>query len=198
VTKKKIAAFVFQLFIWLFVTAPDVLAVTGQLNLDQPEPQVSQPPSMFWLFIKLVISLAVIVGLSYLTVKVLRRKLTYSSAGDSISVLDQHAFAMNKGIYITEVAGRVYVLGVTDHNISVLSEIDDAQVIAGLRSRAQERLNEPVIPPGLLEKFLPRLKDPKQPQTPSFGTHIQEQIRKLHSLVEKSKTQKRDDDTDGR
>ncbi|MFZ5640284.1 MAG: FliO/MopB family protein [Bacillota bacterium] len=197
-TTKKTAVFLLQVIICLFVTAPNVLAVSGQLNLEQPEPQISQPPSMFWLFIKLVISLAVIVGLTYLTVKVLRRKLTYSSAGDSISVLDQHAFAMNKGIYITEVAGRVYVLGVTDHNISILSEINDAQVIAGLRSRAQERLNEPVIPPGLLEKFLPRLKNRTLPQTPSFGTHIQEQIRKLHSLVEKSKTQKRDDDTDGR
>lgn len=197
-TGKKIIAIFSQVLIWLVVTAPIAYAVSGQLNLDQPvEPQVAQPPSMFWLFIKLVVSLAVIVGLTYLTVKVLRRKLTYSLAGEFIKVLDQHAFAMNKGVYITEVAGRVYVLGVTDHNITILSEVSDTQVIDELRNRAEERLNEPVIPPGLLEKFLPQIKNRLPSETPSFGTHIQEQIKKLHSLVEKSNKKKRDGDTDG-
>lgn len=197
-TGKKITAVFLQVCFWLVVTAPIAYAVSGQLNLDQSvEPQVAQPPSMFWLFIRLVISLAIIVGLTYLTVKVMRRKLTYSSAGEFIKVLDQHAFAMNKGVYITEVAGRVYVLGVTDHNINILSEVSDVQVIEELRGRAEERLNEPVIPPGLLEKFLPQMKNRAQNQTPSFGTHIQEQIKKLHSLVEKSNKNKRDGDTDG-
>lgn len=194
---KKITAFMSQVFLWLTVTAPTAYAVSGPLNLNQPEPQVVEQPSMFWLFIKLVVSLAFIVGLTYLTVKVARRKLTYSSAGEFIRVLDQHAFAMNKGVYITEVAGRVYVLGVTDHNITILSEVDDVQVIADLRSRAEERMNEPVIPPGLIEKFLPQLKNRNLPQPPSFGTHIQEQIKKLHSLVEKTNKKKRDDDADG-
>lgn len=196
-TVKKITALLLQGIIWVTVTAPSVYAVTGELNLDQAAaPQVTEPPSMFWLFIKLVISLAVIVGLTYLTVKVLRRKLTYSSAGEFIRVLDQHAFAMNKGVYITEVAGRVYVLGVTDHNIAILSEVDDAQMIADLRSRAEERMNEPVIPPGLIEKFL-QIKNRTPDKPPSFGTHIQEQIKKLHSLVEKTNNKKRDDDAHG-
>ena len=181
---------------WLIVTAPAVYAVSGQLNLPPSEPQVAEAPSMTWMFIKLLVSLVVIAGLTYLTVKVLRRNLSYSSAGDSIQVLDQHAFALNKGIYITEVAGRVYVLGVTDHNITTLSEIEDAQVIAELRSRAEERMNEPVLPPGLMDKLLPNLKNRSSSQAPSFGTHIQEQIKKLHSLVDKSNNKKRDGDND--
>jgi len=194
---KKFTALFLQVFFWLNVTAPFAYAVSGQLNLNRSgEPQVAPPPSMFWLFIKLIISLAVIVGLTYLTVRVVRRNLTYSSAGEFIRVLDQHAFAMNKGVYITEVAGRVYVMGVTDHNINILSEIDDPQAIAGLRSKAEERMNEPVLPPGIFEKILPHLKNRAMSQPPSFGTHIQEQIKKLHSLVEKSNMKKRDGDTD--
>ncbi len=199
VTGKKILVYFLPAFIWLLVTVPTAFAVSGQLNLPQPsEPQIAQPPSMFWLFIKLGISLVVIVGLTYLTVRVLRRNLTYTSAGEFIRVLDQHAFAINKGVYIAEVAGKVFVLGVTDQNISILSEINDEQIIASLRSRAEARMQEPVIPPGILEKlYSPLTKNRTDNLSQSFGTHIQEQIKKLQTLVDKSKTKKRDGDTDG-
>lgn len=182
-------------FFFFAVPVQIVLAVSQELNLDAvPDPQVTPMPSMFTLFLKLMVSLVIIVGLTYLTMKLLRKNMKVLSRGVSIEVLDQYAFSMNKGVYITQIAGKVYVLGVTDHNISLISEITDQSVIDELVAKAREKEMEPIIPPSILERILPGLS--KRPDTGnhSFNQHIQSQIKKLQSMVEQRAGNSRKDD----
>ncbi len=187
----------FAAFTWYAVLSADrVLAASGKLNLDNIEdPKVTPMPSMAVLFIKLVLSLLIIVGLAYLTMRFLRKSMKVSSRGETISVLDQYAFSMNKGIYITQIAGKVYVLGVTDQNISLISEITDEEVIGEMIEKAEAREAEGIIPPGILEQILPsRLNIPGSRQK-TFNEHIRKQIQKLQSIAEKRGDSTRGDDS---
>jgi len=173
----------------------DVLAASKELNLDAlDDPKVTPMPSMFILFFKLVVSLVVIVGLAYLTMKILRKNLQVTSKGETISVLDQYAFSLNKGIFITEIAGRVYVLGITDQNINLITEITDQDAISEMVAKAREREMEGIIPPSILERIWPDRFRTAVTANRSFKSHIREQIEKLQSVRENRGDSSREDE----
>jgi flagellar protein FliO/FliZ len=170
-------------------------AVNKELNLDKIEdPQVTPMPSMFNLFFKLIISLVIIAGLSYLMMKLLRKNMKALSGGVAINVLDQYSFSFNKSIYITQIVGKVYVLGVTENNINMITEITDQEAIDEILERARERELEPVIPPSILERILPNSLLQPESRHQSFSKHIQKQIKKLQSVVEHRGKNSREDE----
>lgn len=180
---------------YVSLPACSAFAAAKELNLDTAaEPQVAPMPSMFLLLLKLIISLVIIVGLTILVMKLLRKNMKVLSRGVNISVLDQYAFSLNKGVYITQVVDRVYVLGVTDHNISLITEITDREQINELVTRAREKELEPIIPPSILERILPGMLRRSNSGGKSFNSHIQHQIRKLQSMMDNLGQNSRGDD----
>ena len=172
-----------------------VFAASKKLNLDSvADPQVTPMPSMVALFFRLVISLVIIVGITYLTMKLLRKNMKIFSKGVSIDVLDQYPFGVNKGVYITEIAGKVLVLGVTEHNINLITEITDPQVVSEIVTKAKEKEMEPIIPQSILERILPGLYSRPSSQKSSFNVHIQKQIKKLQSITGNRGGYSREDD----
>lgn len=183
--------------LYLMIPASMVMAASQELNLDAvADPQVTPMPSMVSLFFKLFISLIIIVGLTYLTMKLLRKNMKVLSKAASINVLDQFAFSMNKGIYITQIAGKVYVLGVTDHNINLITEITDETEIDEIFAKAKEREAEPIIPASIMERIIPGFLSQKVSRDKSFNSHIQQQIKKLQKMVDNRGGFSREDDKD--
>lgn len=183
--------------LYFMLPAYAALAASQQLNLDAvADPQITPMPSMVSLFFKLFISLIIIAGLAYLMMKLLRKNMKILSRGLNINVLDQYAFSINKGIYITQITGKVYVLGVTDHNINLITEITDETVINEIVARAKEREAEPIIPPSLIERILPGVLSQNAAQDNSFNAHIQKQIKKLQKMVDNRGGSSREDDND--
>lgn len=141
-------------------------------------------PSMGWYLAKMVLSLAVIAGFAYAALRLVPRKLSLLPGGDFISVYDQYFLGPNKGIYIAEIGGRVVALGVTDHNITVISEISDPDLIREMREshltgKSQPRWGETgarifrdVLGTGSPGKQLP------------FSSHIRQQIAKLQEIAQ--------------
>lgn len=183
---------------YIILPINSVLAASSALNIDTSlEPQVIQPPSMFSLLIRLVFSLLFISAIAYLTMKLLKKNMKVLSAGVNIKVLDQYAFSMNKGLYITQIAGKVYVLGVTDHNINLLTEITDSDMIDEIIAKAKEKEMEPIIPAGIMERILPGVFNQKGPGGNTFNKHIQKQIKKLQTLVDnRVEASRRDDENE--
>jgi len=101
-----------------------------ELNYQQPE---AYPlPGIGSLLLRFVISLAAVIVLAFLVIKFFQRKLFVFRSGSWIRVLDQVAVGPNKGLLLVEIAGKVYVLGVTEHNITRLLEINDPEEVAAL------------------------------------------------------------------
>jgi flagellar biogenesis protein FliO len=87
--------------------------------------------SVVYSFLKVILGLAVIVVLIYLTVFLLRffnknkvnSGVRLKAGKNLIKVLDSANISANKSIQLVSVAGKMIVIGVTDNMISFLSEI---------------------------------------------------------------------------
>jgi flagellar biogenesis protein FliO len=89
---------------------------------------------------------------------------------------------------------KVYVLGVTDQNINLITEIGDQGIINGLVTGAREKEAGPVLPPSILERFLPGLFRRPEARNKDFNFQIQKQIRRLQSIVDGPVRRLREDD----
>jgi len=76
--------------------------------------------------LSLVATFAVVIGLAFLTSRFLGQKFGYLSIRNTNKVLVTLPLGNNRAVYVVEVAGKYLVLGVTDHNITLLQEIVDA------------------------------------------------------------------------
>jgi len=79
------------------------------------------------LIIRLFLSLVLIIGLIYLSLFLLKKSsfgLKKNRAGDLIQVLEKCYISPKKGIFIVRVGSKLLALGVTETQISFLSEIN--------------------------------------------------------------------------
>ena len=113
----------------------------GYLNYQEP-----QASSTSWLaniayVFSIIITFAVVIGLAYFTSRFLGQKMGQVSANSDNRVLAVLVLGPNRAVQVVEIAGKVLVLGVTDHNITLLEEITDDTRIEILR---QQPVNQPI------------------------------------------------------
>jgi flagellar protein FliO/FliZ len=88
------------------------------------------------LLIRLVVSLGIVVGLMILATKVIRKRgyggsvaaPARGAASTSVEVLARRGLSRNSSIVVVRAGGRDLVLGVSDNNVTLLSEADPAAV----------------------------------------------------------------------
>ena len=138
------------------------------------------------LLVRMVVSLAVVVGLLILLSRVAARRFQGRS-GSTIEVLHRQALGKAASVSIVSVAGRVLVLGTTEQQVNVLTELDPdalepaAPVLAGThRGGATEQvpsleamLAEPdlVTLEELLGRPAPVHTAPTHPAVTAAGSH---------------------------
>jgi len=136
-------------------TAQPSSAATPYLS-DYQDPQPQAAPDSALTVLGLIVKLGVVIALIYLLTLGLRyfgnrgRKVFLGS--NSINVLEKTALAQNRELYLVDVADKVLLLGATSNNITVLTEITDAEAIGELRNKPQ-----PSLPSA--EPFLAYLKN---------------------------------------
>ncbi|HOT28058.1 MAG TPA: flagellar biosynthetic protein FliO [Candidatus Ozemobacteraceae bacterium] len=153
--------------------------------------------------LSILTSLALIVGMIVAVTWVLQKRhgLSGTACGRTLGILpiDGRRF-----IYIVDIMGRILVLGVTEHHISMLCEITDRALIDSLRIQPG---GAPTVPG--LDKVFAFLKRsavkpasentsaPEEPSDVSFADHTrkaQERIRKMEDMI----LRRPDSDDDGR
>jgi flagellar protein FliO/FliZ len=172
--KKKIP--VYFLTIWLIVSAG--LFLCGQVYAAEPngeylqyqEPKPTNTMSWFstvsYVF-SLLITFAVVIGLAYVASRFLGKKLGSLSANGSSRIISTLSFGANRAVYTVEIAGKFLILGVTDHNITVLQEITDAEEIEKMK---KQQLAAPMDQfDGIFQKQLASLQKLSQTFPTAFG-----------------------------
>lgn len=86
---------------------------------------------MIELTVRLVASLAIVVGLLLLTVRLGGRRFR-PKAGTPMRVVHRQALTRSSSLLVVEVGRRSLVLGATEHQINVLAELDESEVVASL------------------------------------------------------------------
>ncbi|MBC9783427.1 flagellar biosynthetic protein FliO [Heliobacterium chlorum] len=134
------------------------------------------------LLLRLFLTLVVLGGVGWGVVRFWKRSFQVPSRGNWLAVLDQVSLGPNKNIYVTEIAGKVFVIGATDHAIQPIMEITDENMIDSIRqsqTEAQQKsLLEEVL--GLIKKTTGKERSEASEQ--SFHLEMMQQIDKLNRL----------------
>ena len=104
------------------------------------------------------VSLIIIVLLIFVTIYLLR-KVVYSNKrnrflDNTVNVIGMVPLSAKKSIYLIKIINQILVVGVTENNISLLSEINDLAVINKLESDTSVVKNHKLSFKNYLEKML--------------------------------------------
>ena len=115
------------------ILALNVLAVQDfgdvQKAIDNQQVENTRAPNLFLNFVKLIFILALIVGAAWSIIRLFGNKTKGKLQGTWIQVVDEIMLGQNRGIVLCEVGEKVYAVGVTDHNITVLFEINNPKLL---------------------------------------------------------------------
>ncbi|MCW2848603.1 MAG: hypothetical protein JWR90_2577 [Marmoricola sp.] len=112
---------------------------------------------MVELAVRLVFSLAVVVGLLLLTVKVGGRRFRPRN-GAAVRVIHRQALSRGTAVAVVEVGNRVLVLGTTEHQVNLLTELQSGDLGGAELSLVEavpEQLRAPAAPAVALDQALP-------------------------------------------
>jgi len=167
---------VLPLFVLLPVTV-NAAATSTTFNEDRPFPaekietsktDSATPTNLGWTVVKLVLSLALIIFLAYLIIRVFGKQVNRRFRGRWLQVIDELIIGPNRGVVLCEMGGRVLALGVTDHNINVLFEVTDEHLIKEMLAASPETPEEwsqLSAMKGLIERV-------KKPRSDRFGNTL--------------------------
>ncbi|MCX7779281.1 MAG: flagellar biosynthetic protein FliO [Negativicutes bacterium] len=127
------------LIILLLLSGLAAAASNEYLKYQEPQPAASSAFSTIAYVISLIVTFSAVIGLAYFTSKYLGQRMgTLGTAGDN-RILVTVPLGPNKAVFIVEVAGKVLVLGVTDHSINLLQEVTAAEEIQKLKQLTPAR-----------------------------------------------------------
>lgn len=159
------------------------------------EPQRPTLASPLFTFMRAVVTLLIVVLLIYATVYLL--KLTWGKkpllTPGAISVMDSFYLAQNKSIHILDIAGTIYIIGVSEKGMDLLKEITDEVNINKIKSILQER-GTPSFKNYFSEftkRFTGKGEEETSPtHTESVGTRTFEGMSNLRESINKLRTGK--------
>ncbi|MDD4601083.1 hypothetical protein SDC9_08881 [bioreactor metagenome] len=138
----------------------------GYLAYQEPQPASSSSwlSTIAYVF-SLIITFAVVIGLAYFASRFLGQKMGQMSVNSDNRILSTLVLGPNRSIQVVEVAGKVIVLGVTEHSITLLEEITDAS-----RLEKIQKLPTAVSPPNSFDSVFQRQLASLQQMSHKFPT----------------------------
>ena len=150
----------------LGLAAPDGAVSGGYLagyeNIDPRPATVSGWSTLAYLISLLAIFVFVLAG-AYFVSRFVGTRFTQGLGGSSGRILEHLPLGPNRSVCTVEMADHVFMLGVTEHSISVLCEITDHEEIERLRRHSlSQPLNEDIFSKqaGYLEQLVRRIQSP--------------------------------------
>jgi flagellar protein FliO/FliZ len=90
--------------------------------------------STLMLFVRLIVSLGVVIGLMWVAANVLRKRGFAGTSGrrgprgPQLELIARKPLGRNASIAVVRVGDRALVVGVTDHQVTSLGEVDDIDI----------------------------------------------------------------------
>ena len=109
--------------------------LSGYENTDPRPSQLSWWSTLAYL-VSLFAVFAFVVVMAYFASKFLSGHFAKAAAGSGGRILANLALGPNRSVCVVELAERIFMLGVTEHSITLLREVTDADEIERLHRRA--------------------------------------------------------------
>ena len=101
--------------------------------------QSQQSSSTFGLFVKMVLSLGVVLGLAYLAMRVLRRGT--KSDDPFLRHVSHLPLSSNRSVDVVTILNHAYILGVSDNAINLIGQIEDEELVNSMNLYADKNDN---------------------------------------------------------
>lgn len=184
------------------MAVPFALAVNDiqdvQNELDRQPEDTAEGNNLWWEFFKLIIILGLLIFAAWSVIKLLSQNLNTRAQGTWLHVVDEVVMGQNRGIALCEVGGRLYAVGVTDHSITLLFEVNHPELLEQISQAEAERAENRTRQPDL-NKFLGSLfKLPQKsifPGKKSFHKLMTEQNNQLQDLMTKNQEKGNSEET---
>jgi flagellar protein FliO/FliZ len=95
-----------------------------------------------FLLLKLLFFLAIVIGLIFLAVWIIKKMAPQLNRGgqtSAIKILSSNWLGPKKALFLVEVIDRIILIGVTDNSINTLSEFTSPEEIALVRTKFSEK-----------------------------------------------------------
>lgn len=122
------------------VDTTDISALNQEL--EKGTPVEVETPSLWWETLKMLLVLAVIVAAAWSIIRFFGGQVKKRLQGNWLHVVDEVMLGQNRGIVLCEVGQKLYALGVTDHSISCLFEVDNPQILKEISQMPFDRDEE--------------------------------------------------------
>ncbi len=132
----------------LTVLSPECLAaadsaggggyLAGYENTDPQPSQMSWWSTLAYL-ISLLAVFAFVVVMAYFASKFLGGRFANTTTSSGGKIMEHLPLGPNKSVCVVELAGKILMLGVTEHQVTLLGEVTDPQEIERLRSQSIEQ-----------------------------------------------------------
>ncbi|SJZ64406.1 flagellar biosynthetic protein FliO [Selenihalanaerobacter shriftii] len=94
-----------------------------------------------WQLIKTAFYLVIIIILFFVLIKFINRQSRLPGFNRNLRIIEKLHFNSDQGLYLVEVMDEVWVIGVSNDNIELLSRIEDSERIEELIQQDSERKN---------------------------------------------------------
>ncbi|MGI0529812.1 flagellar biosynthetic protein FliO [Treponema socranskii] len=124
-------------------------AVVDESSLPIADPALSpsateRPSSTLWLFIRMILVLAVVVACVYAVVYLMKRSMNKDvGEGDQfLRVVSSVSLAPGKSVHVVSLLDdKAYLIGVTDNAVNLIGEVTDKETIHAMNLYADTRQN---------------------------------------------------------
>ena len=113
------------------------------LKYQEPQPATTSWLSTGGYLVSLLITFFLVLGLAYFASRFLGHKFSQNMGMGDSTILSTLVLGPNRAVVVVEIAGKILVLGVTEHQITLLQEIHSAEEIAKLRTQRSVSATEP-------------------------------------------------------
>lgn len=116
--------------LFAFVSAVCAADMDGlNKELDKQTETKTKSPSLAVSFLKLIVALGLIIGAAWSILYIFSKQMGIKAQGMWINVVDEVMLGQNRGIILCEIGEKLYALGVTDHSINLLFEVNNPKLI---------------------------------------------------------------------
>lgn len=167
-------------------------------SAEQPGRRGSNALSTVWVFLRMVLVLAIVLAVIWIIFKLLKQTTDKTDTSDQfLRKVASITISPGKSVQVVTLVDRAFLIGVADGSISLLAEIDDEEMINAMNLHADRMANAP-RPKNfseVLEMFMPKKNiQPvrREKSKNAFNDGNAEQI--LASLKKQSERMNREDE----
>lgn len=125
---------------------------------NEQQQKKSSGAATFWLFIRMIIVLALVIACIYGVMWFLKKQNKIENNDDQfLRQVAKISIGTNKSVQVVTLIDKAYLIGVSDNSVNLISEVDDKELInaMNLYADSQKNTKKPRSFSDILEIFMP-------------------------------------------